>query len=150
MARCTWLITCGLAVMLGPLCLPACGDDDAPESEPNGESDAGMKGVAGAGDRGGNGDQAGRGGSPESHDAGAAGTFSAEHKNEIRRDCTESVQCRAQMAQGLPEHAIEMCEHNSAEVLDAATPAKQANFLERFSRCEHFVVCDYYTCASMP
>jgi hypothetical protein len=76
------------------------------------------------------------------------GTFTGMHEAEIRNDCKQSLQCRAQMGQEVPsEDPIGQCLHDSAERIESSTDI-QDSFLRKYGRCMNYVVCDYYACAT--
>lgn len=120
----------------------------------------GAAGTAGSGGTAGSAGTAGSGGTAgdDPQDAGtsssaepfAPGSFSAAHKAEITKDCTETVQCQAQMGQELPERPMQTCVENSAAVLDERGEPIQTSFLMKFERCRDRVVCDYYACVTTP
>jgi hypothetical protein len=87
----------------------------------------------------------GRPATPQVDAATATGSFSAAHPKEIELDCTNTLQCSAQMGLELPSDPIGSCKRDSGERLDAS-PSLQERFLLLFARCSNFVVCDYVNC----
>jgi hypothetical protein len=85
----------------------------------------------------------GEGGDPLGDD-----TFAGMNEDKIRYDCNQTVQCKNQHGEPLPDDPFERCVLDTADVFEAQ-PEKQSEFLTNFNRCQAFVVCEYRSCALM-
>jgi hypothetical protein len=73
--------------------------------------------------------------------------FSKDYAAEIQKDCNESVQCFLQRDEQIEDDPFNECLKDSSAMLDGDAEL-QGRFLRNFNRCNMFVVCDYYDCAS--
>jgi hypothetical protein len=72
--------------------------------------------------------------------------FATAHFEELKKDCSETLACKAGGIEFLAVDALDKCVEGAGAELDDASESRQNSFVATVARCGALQVCDYFGC----